>query len=75
MRAMMTVSALLVALALSACSERTVRSIARGGLIGGGIGLVSGAIYGDPIKGAARGAVLGAATGAIVGTVDDIIGY
>ena len=46
MRGTLTVLALLAVTALGACTEHTARSTARGGLIGGGVGLVAGALYG-----------------------------
>jgi hypothetical protein len=68
----MTASVLIAGFALSACTERTIESTAKGGLIGGGVGLVAGALYGDPVEGAAHGVVLGAATGAIVSTANEL---
>ena len=43
-----------------------------GAAFGGGVGLVHGALTGDPVKGAAHGVVLGAAAGALVGAADHI---
>jgi len=73
MRAMMTALALLAAMALGACTERTARISVATGLVGGGIGLVAGALVGHPVEGARRGVVLGAATGAFAGTLEEVV--
>jgi hypothetical protein len=72
MRATTTALAL-AALALGACPEHTARTSVATGLVGGGIGLVAGALVGRPIERARRRTVLGAEAGAIVGTVDEIV--
>ena len=65
-----------VSLLLAGCTQQntqeTVRSTARGGLIGGGVGLVAGALNGKPVKGAAHGVVIGSAAGALVSVADQL---
>ena len=52
-------------LTLGACGNTTGDRALSGGAIGGGVGLVGGALVGAPLAGAAIGAVGGAAVGAL----------
>lgn len=64
-------------LALAGCAgydeSSTIRSTAKGGLVGGGVGLVAGAINGHAARGAGRGVLIGAAAGALVDVADQLI--
>jgi osmotically inducible lipoprotein OsmB len=52
-------------LALSACGNTTGDRALSGGGIGGGVGLVGGALVGAPLEGAVIGGAVGAGAGAL----------
>ncbi len=72
----MVLAAGVATLVLAGCtsegSQDTIRSTAKGGLIGGGVGLVVGALDGRPVRGAAHGVAIGAAAGALTSVADQL---
>ncbi len=56
---------IILLLALSACGHSTGDRALSGGGIGAGVGVVGGALVGDPLEGALIGGAVGAGTGAL----------
>ncbi len=56
---------IILLLSLSACGHSTGDRALSGGGIGAGVGVVGGALVGDPLEGALIGGAVGAGTGAL----------